>query len=351
LLLGSLWWLEMAPRDTYGRPHGGLRISVTDRCNLRCAYCMPEDDYVWLPRQSILSFEEIERLTGVFTTQGIRKIRLTGGEPLLRTDLPALVRRIAGLPDVDDLALTTNAVLLERHAADLRAAGLHRLTVSLDTLRPERYREMVRADRLDQALRGIEVAREVGFGPIKLNMVVVRGVNDDEMLDILAFGAARGIEVRYIEYMDVGGATRWTSDLVVSRAEMLERLSAAHGSIVEEVRDHPAAPADRFRLPDGTVFGIVASTTQPFCRTCDRSRLTADGMWFLCLYATDGVDLKELMRGGATDEEIADVISRTWRARTDRGAEQRATVADRGALYQIEGLRANPHREMHTRGG
>lgn len=312
---------------------------------------MPEDDYVWLPRQSILSFEEIERLTGVFTTHGIRKIRLTGGEPLLRTDLPALVRRLAGLPGVDDLALTTNAVLLERYAADLRAAGLHRLTVSLDTLRPERYRDMVRADRLDQALRGIEVAREVGFGTIKLNTVVVRGVNDDEMLDILAFGAARGIEVRYIEYMDVGGATHWTSDLVVSRAEMLERLSAAHGSIVEEVSDHSAAPADRFRLPDGTVFGIVASTTQPFCRTCDRSRLTADGMWFLCLYATDGVDLKGLMRGGATDDEIGDVISRTWRARTDRGAEERATVTDRGALYQIEGLRANPHREMHTRGG
>ncbi|HEX9632300.1 MAG TPA: GTP 3',8-cyclase MoaA [Gemmatimonadales bacterium] len=338
-------------RDRLGRPLGSLRISVTDRCNLRCSYCMPEDSYIWLPRASILTFEELERLAGVFVRLGATKIRLTGGEPLLRHDLPDLVARVARIPGVADLAMTTNALLLSRFAGALRRAGLRRVTVSLDTLRPERYRDMTRADRMPEALAGIEAAQAEGFADLKLNAVVVRGVNDDELFDLLEFGRAQGMEVRFIEYMDVGGATRWADRLVVPRVEMLERIAARYGKVLPSADRDPAAPAERFRLPDGTPFGIIASTTEPFCRTCDRSRLTADGMWFLCLYAAEGVSLRDRLRAGATDEELAQLIQQGWAARTDRGAEERVATTDRGALYQVDGLRRDPHREMHTRGG
>ncbi|MDH5196946.1 MAG: GTP 3',8-cyclase MoaA [Gemmatimonadota bacterium] len=340
-----------APRDRFGRPLGSLRISVTDRCNLRCSYCMPEDSYVWLPRASILTFEEIERLAGVFVGLGAFKLRLTGGEPLLRQDLPDLVARLGAIPGLSDLAMTTNALLLTRFAAALREAGLRRITVSLDTLRPDRYRDMSRADRLAEALAGIEAAKTAGFAGLKLNAVVVRGVNDDELFDLVDFGRARDMEVRFIEYMDVGGATRWTDQLVVSRREILERFAGRYGSVLPMVDPDSRAPAERFQLPDGTTFGIIASTTEPFCRTCDRSRLTADGMWLRCLYAAEGVSFRDLMRGGASDEELAEVIRRGWADRTDRGAEERASATNRGALYQIDGLRRDPHKEMHTRGG
>jgi cyclic pyranopterin phosphate synthase len=338
-------------RDTFGRPLGSLRISVTDRCNLRCAYCMPEASYVWLPRKSILSFEEIERLAGVFAGLGVGQLRLTGGEPLLRRDLPDLVARLARIEGVRDLAVTTNAVLLAPLAGPLREAGLSRITVSLDTLRPERYRAMMRADQLAAALEGIAAAERVGFTGLKINAVVVRGVNDDELLELLEFGRERQAEVRFIEYMDVGGATRWSPELVVSRREMLARIGARYGAVLPAPERDPRAPAERFVLPDGTAFGIIASTTEPFCRMCDRSRLTADGMWFLCLYAAEGVSLKDLLRQGASDLEVAEVIRRTWASRADRGAEERAGAADRHALYRIEPLRADPHKEMHTRGG
>lgn len=337
-------------RDRFGRPLGSLRISVTDRCNLRCAYCMPEDSYIWLPRASILTFEELERLAGVFVGLGVSKIRLTGGEPLLRHGVEDLVTRITGVPGLADLAMTTNGLLLPRLAGRLRRAGLRRITVSLDTLRPERYRDMTRADRMPEALAGIAAAQAEGFR-LKLNAVVVRGVNDDELFDLLEFGRAQGLEVRFIEYMDVGGATHWADRLVVSRAEMLERIGARYGKIVPAPSDDPAAPAEGFLLPDGSRFGIIASTTEPFCRTCDRSRLTADGMWYLCLYAAEGVSLRDQLRGGATDDALAECIRRGWAARVDRGAEARVSSADRGILYQVEGLRRDPHREMHTRGG
>jgi cyclic pyranopterin phosphate synthase len=311
---------------------------------------MPEDSYIWLPRASILTFEELERLAGVFVRLGATKIRLTGGEPLLRHDVPDLVARIARIPGLTDLAMTTNGLLLPRYAGGLREAGLRRVTVSLDTLRPERYRDMTRADRMEEALAGIEAAQAAGF-VLKLNAVVVRGVNDDELFDLLEFGREQGMEVRFIEYMDVGGATHWADRLVVSRAEMLERIGARYGKIVPAPGDDPAAPAERFRLPDGTSFGVIASTTEPFCRTCDRGRLTADGMWYLCLYAAEGLSLRDLVRGGATDEELGAAIRQRWAARTDRGAEERAGQAERGILYPVEGLRRDPHREMHTRGG
>ncbi len=336
--------------DRLERPLGSLRVSVTDRCNLRCRYCMPEQEYVWLPKQSILTFEEIARLVGIFAGLGVAKVRLTGGEPLLRHDLPTLVRMLARTGGVRDLALTTNGLLLAKQMQALRHAGLARVTVSLDTLRPERMRELARSDRHVDVLAGITAARAAGL-PVKLNTVVIRGVNDDELIELIEFARAAQAEVRFIEYMDVGGATGWSAEQVFSQRDMLARLSAHYGSIAAVPSQDVAAPAERFRLSDGTTFGIIASTTAPFCRSCDRSRLTADGTWFLCLYAARGIDLREPLRDGASDSDIQELITRTWRGRTDRGAEQRLGVVERSPLYPVEGLRADPHREMHTRGG
>jgi cyclic pyranopterin phosphate synthase len=336
-------------RDKLQRPLGSLRISVTDRCNLRCRYCMPEQDYVWLPKQSILTFEEIARLVGVFTSLGVEKVRLTGGEPLLRHDLPALTAMLAQTAGVRDLAMTTNGVLLEKHVEPLRQAGLRRITVSLDTLRPERMRELARTDRHADVLAGIAAARKAGFTSLKLNTVVIRGVNNDELVDLIEFARAHEAEVRFIEYMDVGGATGWSAEQVVSQREMLALLTQHYGPIAPIPSG--SAPAERFRLPDGYTFGIIASTTAPFCSSCDRSRLTADGTWLLCLYAERGIDLRDALRAGASDADLAELIAATWRGRTDRGAETRLSMIDRSPLYRVEGLRADPHREMHTRGG
>ncbi|HEY6362175.1 MAG TPA: GTP 3',8-cyclase MoaA [Vicinamibacterales bacterium] len=336
-------------KDQFDRPLRNLRLSVTDRCNLRCSYCMPEQDYVWLPREDILQFEEIERLVGAFTTLGVDKVRLTGGEPLLRRDLPALVARLADRPAIRDLAMTTNGVLLAPHARALREAGLHRLTVSLDTLRRDRFQTLARHDELNRVLAGIDAAVPL-FPGLKLDSVVIRGVNDDELVDLIAFGRARGAEVRFIEYMDVGGATAWSMDRVVSRDDMLKALTAHYGSI-EAVHEVSSAPADRYRLPDGTIFGIIASTTAPFCESCDRSRLTADGMWYLCLYGTRGIDLRRELRNGAAPAEIEALIRSSWERRRDRGAEERLTARDRAPLIPVDSLRRDPHLEMHTRGG
>ena len=338
--------------DRFGRPLGSLRLSVTDRCNMRCGYCMPEAEYVWLPRSSLLSFEELDRLAGIFIGLGSTRVRLTGGEPLLRHDLPKLVGMLTARPGLDDLALTTNGILLGTHAPALQDAGLKRVTVSLDTLRADRMRSFARTDRLPEVLAGIEAAQSLGFAPIKLNSVIVRGFNADEVLDLLAFARERGFELRYIEYMDVGGATRWRREDVVTRAELLETIRSRFGG-PEPVGDpdNPNAPAERFRLPDGTTFGIIASVTAPFCGSCDRSRVTADGTWFTCLYGEQGVDLRELLRTGVDDATIAARIASVWSQRTDRGAEARLHLAGRGVLYQVEGLRQDPRREMHTRGG
>jgi cyclic pyranopterin phosphate synthase len=315
---------------------------------------MPEDQYVWLPRDSILAFEETSRLVRVFASAGVSRIRITGGEPLLRHDLAELVRLLSSDSRLTDLALTTNGILLARYAEDLKAAGLGRVTVSLDTLRPDRFEDFTRSGRHADVLAGIQAVREAGFMGTKLNAVIVKGVNDDEVIDLLEFSRANGVEVRLIEYMDVGGATQWSLDQVVSRGELLRRIAERYGEVrwVEPNDGNPGpAPAERFILQDGTTFGIVASTTQPFCRACDRSRLTADGMWFLCLYAQSGVDLKGQLRSGASDDEIARLIAAVWEERSYRGAEERLVTPDRGVLYQVDGLRADPHREMHTRGG
>ena len=337
------------PNDTFGRPLRNLRVSVTDRCNLRCAYCMPEQEYVWLPREDMLQFEEIETLADVFLDEGVEKVRLTGGEPLLRRDLPVLVGRLAARSRIHDLALTTNGVLLAEHARSLREAGLHRVTVSLDTLRHERFRDLARYDELDRVLDGIGVAAQL-FGGLKIDTVVIRGVNDDELVDIIEFGRTHGAEVRFIEYMDVGGATQWSTERVVSKADMLETLARHYGAI-SALPEETSAPARRYRLPDGAVFGIIASTTAPFCSDCDRSRLTADGMWYLCLYATEGVDLRRALRSGSSHDAIASLIRGIWERRRDRGAEDRLASGNRSPLISLDRLRRDPHLEMHTRGG
>jgi cyclic pyranopterin phosphate synthase len=337
--------------DAFGRPLRALRISVTDRCNLRCRYCMPEASYTWLPRASLLSFEEIARLARVFAGLGVDKFRITGGEPLLRAALPALVAMLAPLPGLRDLALTTNGTRLAEQAAALRDAGLQRVTVSLDTLRADRLYAHARTRELDDILAGIDAAAAAGFASVKLNVVAIRGLNEDELGDLLAFGMARSIEVRFIEYMDVGGATQWRMDDVVPADEIVARLSARFGTIVPEVRDDPAAPAETYRLADGTRFGIIASTTRPFCRDCDRARLTADGTLFTCLYGATGTDLRAPLRDGTDDAGLASLVAGVWGARHDRGAEARAQLERRGALLPAEVLRTDPHAEMHVRGG
>jgi cyclic pyranopterin phosphate synthase len=340
----------MALLDRFARPLRSLRLSVTDRCNLRCQYCMPEPDYVWLPRESLLTFEEMGALVDAFTPLGVDRIRLTGGEPLLRRDLPVLIESLAARPAVADLALTTNGVLLRNQARALRAAGLHRLTVSLDTLQPERFRRLTRMDELKSVLAGIDAAAAAGFRPLKLDTVLIRGVNDDEIVSLLEYAKGVGAELRFIEYMDVGGATHWTAGAVISRREMLERLRSHYGAVLPF--DEPSsAPADRFLLPDGATFGIISSTTQPFCASCDRSRLTADGVWLLCLYASTGTDLRRPLRAGATREELQGLIQAIWSMRADRGAEERLGMDRETTLIPIRSLKRDAHLEMHTRGG
>jgi len=336
--------------DTFGRALRNLRISVTDRCNLRCQYCMPEEDYVWLARENILQFEEVGALVDVFADLGVDKVRLTGGEPLLRRDLADLVQLLARKPRIRDLALTTNGVLLAEHAPALRAAGLHRVTVSLDTLRPERFRALTRRPSHAQVLEGLRAVSAAGFSGTKVDTVVMRGVNEDELADLTEYGKTVAAEVRFIEYMDVGGATRWSMEAVVSRAEMLKSLERRYGRI-DPVVEPSAAPADRYRLPDGTVFGIISSTTAPFCESCDRSRLTADGLWYLCLYALRGIDLRGPLRQGVSAAELKALITGSWRARDDRGAEERLRNRHRTPLIALTELKRDPHLEMHTRGG
>ena len=343
---------------------------------------MPEDDYVWLPREDVLQFEETSALVDVFVALGVDKVRLTGGEPLVRRDLPALVRMLAAKAGLTDLALTTNGVLLASQVDALKTAGLRRITVSLDTLRPDRFMRLTRFDELDAVRAGIAAAQRVftvsaeptplplaaaagaaierrvsrsAAAGLKIDTVVIRGVNDDELVDLVEYGKSVDAEVRFIEYMDVGGATRWSPERVVSRREMLDRIARHYGAI-EHVTERGtpganSAPADRFCLPDGTIFGIISSTTDPFCRSCDRSRLTADGMWYLCLYATRGIDLRAPLRRGASADELKALIARGWVGRDDRGAEARLALGDRRAVVPVNALKKDPHLEMHTRGG
>lgn len=340
--------------DVFTRPLRSLRLSVTDRCNLRCKYCMPEEDYAWLPRETILTFEEMAALAALFTEMGVDKLRLTGGEPLLRRDLATLVGLLRRNPGVKDLALTTNGILLADQARALFEAGLHRVTVSLDTLQPDRFLALTRRDSLHHVLEGIESLRQAGFTGLKLDTVAMKGFNDDEIIPLIEYGKQKDAEVRFIEYMDVGGATDWSMDKVLSRDTILAAVRQHYGG-VEPIIEQSSAPAQRYALSDGTTFGIIASTTQPFCATCDRSRLTADGLWYLCLYARKGIDLRELLRSGASREDIKARILRGWQSREDRGAEERKALERLGGreqqLIEVQKLREDPHLEMHARGG
>jgi cyclic pyranopterin phosphate synthase len=315
---------------------------------------MPEEDYVWLPREDVLTHEEMAGLTGYFTDLGVDRVRLTGGEPLLRRNLPQLIRLLLQNRRVKDIALTTNGILLADQAEALYEAGLHRVTVSLDTLRPERFHQLTRRDEFARVMEGIEAVVRVGFTGLKLDTVAIRGFNDDELVSLIEFGKQVQAEVRFIEYMDVGGANDWSQQQVLSRVAMLTLLSRHYG-VIEPMLERGAAPAQRYLLPDGTTFGIIPSTTTPFCATCDRSRVTSDGMWYHCLYATTGTDLRTPLRAGASADEMRALLRAGWEGRRDRGAEERKALERDGlrigGLIGIEKLRENPHLEMHARGG
>ena len=337
-------------RDRFGRPLRSLRISVTDRCNLRCQYCMPEADYAWLPKDTLLTFDEVANVTRAFGALGVDRVRITGGEPLLRRNLPALVEQLAQISELADLAMTTNGVLLAPQANALRSAGLRRITVSLDTLHRARFQRLTGFDEHARVFAGIDAAARAGFDSLKIDTVIVRGINDDELAEMIQFGKHVGAEVRFIEYMDVGGATKWSRESVLSRHEMLERLTSSYGSI-EPLPERGSAPAARYRLPDGTTFGIISSTTEPFCESCDRSRLTADGIWLMCLYARAGTDLRRPLRAGATADDLQQLIRTVWTQRADRGAEERLALERRDVLIPVAALKKDAHLEMHTRGG
>lgn len=340
--------------DKLARPMRDLRLSVIDQCNLRCQYCMPEEHYVWLPKRDLLAVDEISTIIDVFAAAGVRKVRLTGGEPLIRPDLPQIIQVIAEKLTVasglDDLAITTNGVLLADRVDSLRAAGLRRVTISLDTLHPARFEALSRRRSHAKVIDGIRAVAAAGFTNTKIDTVVMRGVNEDELSDLIQFGRAVDAEVRFIEYMDVGGATRWTSEKVVPKTEILAIMKKMYGN-VEALPKLDSAPANRFALPDGATFGIIASTTEPFCATCDRSRLTADGIWQHCLYALSGTNLRNPLRAGATHDELLQIVNNGWRGRASRGAESRLALRERGVFLPLSKLKSDPHLEMHTRGG
>ena len=307
--------------DPFGRTIRDLRISVTDRCNFRCTYCMPEEGMVWLDKSEVLSFEEIARLAGIFVGRyAVDGIRLTGGEPTVRARLALLVEKLAELRvpadsssplagQPIDLAITTNGATLERMASELRAAGINRVNISLDSLVREKFERMTRRDELDNVLRGIDAAISAGFSSVKINAVVERGVNDDEILDLADFGRDKGVEMRFIEFMPLDATSHWMNSKVVSQDEIVARISSVHP--LEPVPARGAAPADRWRYLDGAgMVGVIPSVTKPFCADCDRVRLTADGQFRTCLFATDEFDLKSLMRSGASDDELSAEIER-----------------------------------------
>jgi GTP 3',8-cyclase len=301
--------------DTFGRVHDNMRISVTDRCNIRCFYCMPEDNPDYVPRSDILTYEEIVRIVTIAAGLGIKKIRLTGGEPLVRKDLDRLVRDLAAVPGITDLALTTNGILLAEQAEALHRAGLRRLNVHLDTLDRDRFRQMTRRDGLERVLTGLDVARAAGF-PIKLNAVAVKGLTEPDVAPLARFGREQGYMVRFIEYMPLDADHRWRRDQVLLAEDILAIVSREVGPLHPDPNADPRAPASEFVFDDGVGrIGIIASVSRPFCLACNRIRLTADGKLRNCLFARDENDLRALVRGGASDLEIAELIRRNVMAK------------------------------------
>lgn len=304
--------------DRFGRVHNNLRISVTDRCNIRCFYCMPADDVEFMPRKHLLSFEEITRLVQVGTSLGIDRIRLTGGEPLVRRDLHQLVRMLIAVPGVVDIGLTTNGILLADQAQPLRDAGLTRLNISLDALDPEVFRRVTRRDGYENVLLGIEAARAAGFSPIKLNAVSVRGLTEEQIIPFGQLARETDTIVRFIEFMPLDADSQWQRDKVLYAHEIVQRLEAEFGSLVPVMPDHPHAPAQEFQFADGRGrIGLIASVSQPFCQSCNRFRVTADGKLRNCLFSHDETDVKSLLRDDGTDEQIAQAMINSIAAKNE----------------------------------
>jgi cyclic pyranopterin phosphate synthase len=325
--------------DTFGRTHNSLRISVTDRCNVRCFYCMPENGVHFLNRREILSFEEIERFVRVAAGLGIDKLRITGGEPLVRKDLPRLIEKLAAVPGIGDLALTTNGVLLAEQARSLYNAGLRRLNVHLDTLDRARFLQITRRDDLDKVLEGIELCRQLGFAPIKINAVAVKGLTEPDVVPLARFGRERGMEVRFIEFMPLDAQDLWDRGRVLLAGEMVELLSREICPLEEIAdRDH-RAPATEYRFADGVgQVGFIASVSRPFCLNCNRLRLTSDGKLRYCLFAIEEADVKTVLRNGAPDAEIEQVI--------------RGNVREKWIGHEINSAKfVPPPRPMYSIGG
>jgi GTP 3',8-cyclase len=324
--------------DSFGRIHNNLRISVTDRCNIRCTYCMPET-VRFLPQADLLSFEEIERFVRVAATLGIDKIRLTGGEPLVRRDLPKLVAKLATLPGIKDVGLTTNGILLAPMAQPLWDAGLRRINVSLDTMDPTRFRELTRRDGWEQVIDGILAAKAVGFDPVKLNAIAIKGVTEDEVVPLARFSREHGLELRFIEYMPLDAGNLWEREKVLFACEILEILAKEVGPLAPAPDQDPRAPAMDYDYVDGGGrIGLIASVSRPFCGSCNRVRLTADGKLRNCLFALDETDLRPLLRSEAGDEAIAQAL--------------RASVLGKWEGHEINTARfIKPERLMHSIGG
>ncbi len=340
--------LESVLTDTFNRPMRDLRISVTDRCNFRCTYCMPFDEYTWINKQEILSFEEITRLARLFVQLGVEKIRLTGGEPLVRQSLEELIGQLSTIPGLKDISLTTNGSLLAEKAPLLKSAGLKRINVSLDTLNPEKFKQITKRGDLDKVIEGLFVAKKVGLIPIKINSVIERGVNDDDVLSLVEFSRENGFAIRFIEYMDVGNSNNWASQKMVSKKEILE-LVHARFPLKEKGRDKGSAPSVDYQFVDGRGdIGVIASVSEPFCSTCVRARLTADGKLVTCLFSQTGHDLKGLLRKGASDKEILDLLGSVWTGRKDRYSDERLEAMQSDTGYNPKGQKKI---EMITLGG
>jgi cyclic pyranopterin phosphate synthase len=317
-------------KDALGRTLRDLRISVTDRCNFRCSYCMPLDKYEWISRAEILTFEEIARLARLFVRLGVEEIRITGGEPLLRHGLEKLVTQLADIRGLKDISLTTNASVFHEQASALFRAGLRRINVSLDSIDPQKFKAITQRDNLENVMKGLFTAKRCGLSPIKLNSVVQRGVNDREIVDLVEFSRKNGFWIRFIEYMDVGNSNNWVSEKMVSKKEILEIIHARY-PLKEMGRHDQSAPAVNYQFLDGIGnIGVIASVTEPFCAGCTRARLTADGRLVMCLFAEKSYDLKRWMREGAGDEEIIEFIRSAWVARSDRYSEERLEAMKSG---------------------
>jgi len=302
-------------RDTFDRIHDNLRISITDRCNIRCFFCMPEHEVEFMDRSEILSFEEIERFVRVAVRLGITKVRVTGGEPLVRKDLPVLIRMLAGIPEIKDLALTTNGILLPSLASPLYEAGLRRINIHLDTLDRQRFFQITRRDEIEKVLAGIELCRDLGYDPIKINAVAVKHVTEADVVPLARFGRQNGLEIRYIEFMPLDADRTWDRGKVLLAEDILDILGREIGPLVEIPDKDPRAPATEYRFVDGIGrIGFIASISKPFCLNCNRIRLTADGKLRYCLFAFEETDVKALLRGG-TDEALAETIRRTVHAK------------------------------------